>query len=361
MTRIPRNSLLPPLAAVGLLLGCSPTDSPVGTKDSGSTSASAPEYTVVRDLTAQLGGTLDVNYLYLNDSNQIAGNYTLPGSSTPIPFYWTRTQLTRLDQSVITPCTFVYDMNNRHDFACGNPDSPGGVMILLPGGYHQLVQGLATGGPYTNVTVKINDSGAVAGVLTSAACPTGCVFRLVGDSIKVIHSRVLMYAAKEMNNRGDLLVTGFRRSSQGGSGDDFLFVAGVDTAIDHRVGGWGGLESVNDNGTVVGSVVGTDPADSNYYGPLAVVRPLGQATTVLGAGVATSINNAGVVVGTLGDGRPFAWKGGQFKYLGGTLDDASWTWILPLTINNSGAMLVVADDSVSWKIGHVLLVTPRNQ
>lgn len=78
-------------------------------------------------------------------------------------------------------------------------------------------------------------------------------------------------------------------------------------------------------------------------------------TIYLGDGGATGINDANVVVGTLGVG-PFIWRGqGGIALLDHASTDPSWTITRADEINNSGQILATADNSDGRKAHSVIL------
>lgn len=85
-----------------------------------------------------------------------------------------------------------------------------------------------------------------------------------------------------------------------------------------------------------------------------VVTP--KDTIKLGAGSASGINNANVVVGTLDIG-PFIWRGNGVSLLTNAATDPTWTITAADQINNRGQILATANNS-DGRIGRTVILTP---
>ena len=81
------------------------------------------------------------------------------------------------------------------------------------------------------------------------------------------------------------------------------------------------------------------------------------STIILGAGVASGINNAGIVVGTIDSGA-FMWKAGTKTFLTYARANTLWTVKKALKINNRGQILAQADDSLDAVMNHWVILTP---
>jgi hypothetical protein len=102
---------------------------------------------------------------------------------------------------------------------------------------------------------------------------------------------------------------------------------------------------MNDSGWVVGSRGGSAFVDTRI------------ATIVFGVGVASGINNAGIVVGTIDSGA-FMWKAGTKTFLAYAPANTLWTVKKAFKINNRGQILAQADDSSAAQVNRWVVLTP---
>lgn len=217
--------------------------------------------------------------------------------------------------------------------------------------------GLDTFPSYQFYAWALNDSDAVAVSFTNAEFANpGCVkssqttvCAAIWRNGQLTFPDLGVYGMTHVNNRLDLVLQ-FPGPSPG---SDVAIYDWASRRVE-RLGAYPTkINDLNEVGWVVGSRNDGDRRSPKFTAFL--YRPGG--LTVLGAGEATGVNDAGVIVGTI-DGRAVMWKEGTASPLTFAANDTQWTVTRAMEINNRGQILAQADDSASAKFNRWVILTP---
>jgi hypothetical protein len=199
----------------------------------------------------------------------------------------------------------------------------------------------------------INDDDAVAVSFTNpgftnAACPKSAVCVAIWRQGQVAFTGLSVYGVTHLNTSGDMVLQ-FPVLIPGNAVQ--VYVSSTQR-VDHLGHTPSIAYDMNERGWVVGQIydVSRDPRLNAY-----LFKPDG--ITMLGAGEATGVNDAGIIVGTVA-GEPVMWKDGTATPLTFAASDTNWTVIRPREINNRGQIIALADDSTHAKFSRWVTLTP---
>lgn len=258
-------------------------------------------------------------------------------------------------QSVAPPAEcLAYSFNNLGHALCGLDQKFSATSYALWNGSALVpLTGLDTFPASGFMALALNDSDAVAGTFqlptfANAGCSSGssaCVAIWRGG--KVTFPGAPARYVSHVNNRFDLLLqdpipTPFDPVS--------IFFAAT-KATRSITGNPGYVSEMNDSGWVAGALVASNTRQSTAF-----VNTSG-STIILGSGVASGINNLGVVVGTIDSGA-FMWKAGTKTFLTYAPANTLWTVKSALKINNRGQILARADNAMETLTTHWVVLTP---
>lgn len=328
-----------------------PEDSVTATLNVVPASPIMPRRYRVIDLTAAVGDDAVV-FTRMNSRRETVGNVKGRG------VLWRPEGLQYLDG-----CAWAFDVNVRDEVPCFlNP----GVGVWR-GDSMTKISELRGADRLSAVSLSINDSGVVAGSVWTL-CPGCNLFEWRDGSYASIASAVppslFQFEVRRINNVGQIFVSN--------RVDEYIRVVYIvkdAQLVDRSFIGIGQLSDANDRGVIVGSV---QSRPGSAYALLGLVDHGSQER--LGLGIATSVNSATQVVGTLRPQWTYGEDSAQFNSslrgafywdraagvtrLRWSAIDPSWIVTEALQIIDDGTVLAKADNTALGRIGHTVILVP---
>ncbi len=240
-----------------------------------------------------------------------------------------------------------YDLNNLGHVLCGLDQRFSATSYALWDGTALVpITGLDTFPNSGFMALTLNDSDAVAGSFelakfANAGCASSTACVAIWRRGQVTFPGVSARYLTDVNNSLDLVIqdpipTPYDPVS--------VYMAATHTTRGITANP-GYISEMNDSGWVVGARSGTAFVNTP------------SSTISFGLGVASGINNAGVVVGTIDSGA-FIWKAGSRTFLTYAPANTLWTVKKAVKINNRGQILAQADDSSEARLNRWVVLTP---
>jgi hypothetical protein len=291
-------------------------------------------------------------YTYLNDKGEVLASLPSDGGTPG------RNLLYHDGIGSAVPGCNAIALNNRSHLLCqvGTVGSFNRYELWRDG----VLTPLAVNDSFTavaHVALVLNDSDVVAGFFyrpsfNNASCPsaTTCLV-LWKDGQPIFPGWSPSEYITQLNNRLELV----SQNPIGFAGSPRL-AALYDATTRQQRSVRDVVKGMNDHGAVV--IAAGYGGHGSPLGTSAMLnRP--DTTVTFGEGMATGINNAGAVVGTLAVG-PFLWTSGGVSLLTKAATDQGWTITTALRINNRGQILARGNHADGRQARWVIL-TPTGQ